>query len=53
MPYGKHKGEKIEDIPSSYLKWVAENFDDDIIATAADGEYRARTDFDEHWYEDD
>jgi uncharacterized protein (DUF3820 family) len=25
MPFGKHKGEDLEDIPTSYLQWVAEN----------------------------
>lgn len=52
MPAGKHKGRAVEDLPSSYLRWVAENFEDDDIATAADEEYRYRTDHDCH-FEDD
>jgi len=24
MPFGKHKGEGIEDVPSSYLEWLLE-----------------------------
>lgn len=24
MPFGKHKGESIADLPSSYLRWLAE-----------------------------
>lgn len=27
MPYGKHKGERIVDIPENYRKWVLQNFD--------------------------
>ena len=26
MPYGAYKGTKIEDLPTEYLRWVAENF---------------------------
>ena len=51
MPYGKYKDEEIDGsrvIDSDYLKWVAANFEDDEIATAADEEYRRRTDEDEH-----
>jgi hypothetical protein len=28
MPWGKHRGELIADIPSSYLAWLVENADD-------------------------
>ena len=28
MPFGKHKGEQMEDLPTSYLYWIAENLDD-------------------------
>ena len=51
MPFGKHKGEEIEDIPSDYLKWVAENIDDEEIYRAADEEYQWRKDNNEHFYE--
>jgi uncharacterized protein (DUF3820 family) len=33
MPWGKHKGELIEDIPAGYLRWAldnAENLKDDL-----------------------
>ncbi len=33
---GKYKGKIVDSVPSSYLKWVAENFKDDALATAAD-----------------
>lgn len=51
MPFGKFKGTDIEDLPSDYLKWMAENVDDEDICCAADEEYRFRTDMNEHWYE--
>jgi len=25
MPFGKYKGQPIEDVPTSYLYWIAEN----------------------------
>ena len=25
MPWGKHKGEDVEDLPTGYLQWIAEN----------------------------
>ena len=27
MPFGKHEGEEIEDLPISYAKWCLENLD--------------------------
>lgn len=39
MPFGKHEGEHMEDIPSSYLRWLVENLDEDkedIIQEAED-----------------
>ena len=27
MPFGKHQGEDIEDIPTQYLKWLVSNTD--------------------------
>lgn len=44
MPFGKHKGEEIEDLPSSYLKWLAENMDNEDICLEADEEYQYRAD---------
>ncbi|MGH8373261.1 MAG: putative quorum-sensing-regulated virulence factor [Gammaproteobacteria bacterium] len=34
MPFGKHKGKTIEDLPSSYLHWLAENCEDDALTNA-------------------
>jgi len=28
MPFGKHKGKNMADVPTGYLKWCANNFDD-------------------------
>jgi len=36
MPYGKFKGRRLEDIPTGYLRWAAENFNDDRLATGCD-----------------
>ncbi len=44
MPWGKHRGQDIEDLPTDYLKWLAENCDDDDVCDAADEEYRWRRD---------
>lgn len=49
MPYGKFKGLELEKISSGYLRWVAENFDNDVIATEADKEWRWREKYNEHW----
>ena len=27
MPFGKYQGEKIEDVPRDYLKWISNNLD--------------------------
>ena len=48
MPWGKYVNKDIEDLPSSYLKWLAENCDDDEIAEAADEEYRWRETHNQH-----
>jgi hypothetical protein len=52
MPWGKFKGEDIGDIPSDYLKWLAENCEQDHIATKADEEYQWREDNNSHKWED-
>lgn len=36
MPWGAFKGQPIEAIPSGYLKWLAENCEDNDICEAAD-----------------
>jgi uncharacterized protein (DUF3820 family) len=42
MPWGKYQGKTIEELPSSYLKWLSEECDDDEIMEAAEEEYKWR-----------
>ena len=49
MPYGAFKEKEMHEIPSGYLHWVAENFKDDKVATAADREWQHREKHGEHW----
>lgn len=42
MPFGKYHGVAISDLPSSYLRWLAENCRDETICEAADEEYTFR-----------
>lgn len=51
MPWGKFKGWDMEDIPSGYLKWLAENCEDEAVCVAADEEYAWRTDWDKHFWD--
>ena len=51
MPWGAFKGKLICEIPSGYLMWLAANCEDDEIATAADEEYRWRTDSSAHFWD--
>ena len=43
MPWGVHKGKSIDELPSSYLKLLTEECDDDGIFDEADEEYRWRS----------
>lgn len=53
MPFGKHKGRIIEELPSSYLRWLAENLEDeDEVVEAAEAEYNYRRDHGGHFEED-
>lgn len=45
MPWGKHKDEDIEDLPSGYLEWLAGTLDEEKhgpVCLAADREYQRR-----------
>jgi uncharacterized protein (DUF3820 family) len=54
MPWGKYKGEEIESLPSSYLRWLAETISENsdcnrIVCLAADEEYQFREKFNGHF----
>ncbi len=55
MPFGKHEGEELEDIPSGYLKWALEEFEDDDelidLCEAIESELDYRTNNDAHFWE--
>ena len=37
MPFGKHKGEPMQDVPASYLHWLWQNgLKDDKLSNVAD-----------------
>ena len=42
MLWGKFKGKYIDEIPSSYLKYVAENWNETKISLACDDEWQYR-----------
>lgn len=42
MPVGKHVDEKVVELPSDYLKWVADNWDDEVLAKVATKEWERR-----------
>lgn len=45
MPFGKNKGKDLEDLGSSYLRWITENVgDNDDLVEAAEDELRYRDD---------
>ena len=48
MPWGKYEGHEIDTLPSWYLKWLAEECDNDDIATEADEEWQYREKTDTH-----
>jgi len=50
MPWGKYKGEKIEDLPSDYLHWLATKCDNEEIAEQADEEWQHRERYNVHKY---
>lgn len=48
MPWGKYEGEDMEDIPSSYLRWIMNNVDDQEVVEAAEAEMAYRDDHNAH-----
>jgi len=44
MPFGKHKGEQIEDLPTDYLVWMVENLTDKPeLADEAENQLKMRS----------
>lgn len=57
MPYGKHRGKPFYDIPSSYLLWISEHFEEDTkekqgIVEMCDAEWQYREKYNVHFEED-
>lgn len=50
LTFGKFKGKTLEEIPSSYLKWMSENLDGnyDSLANSAHRVWQWREKYDEH-----
>jgi len=42
MPFGKHEGERLEDLDDGYLRWVAENASSAAIAKEAENQLAMR-----------
>jgi hypothetical protein len=52
MPWGRYKGKDMEDMPSSYLRWLSDNCDDNKIRKEAEDEYNFREKWNTHIWED-
>ncbi len=52
IKWGNYKDRTIGDIPSRYLKWLAENAYDNKTRQAAEDEFNWRTDHGGHFEED-
>ncbi len=44
MPWGKYRGQDLEDVPDSYVRWLAENCEDAAIRDEAENEIKYRKD---------
>ena len=58
MLWGKFKGKEIYALPSRYLRWLAENIDENnpknaAVCLAADKEYQWREQHGQHFNDDD
>ena len=52
IEFGKYAGRYLDALPSGYLRWMAENLDDDYLATKADEEWGWRETVGDHKHED-
>ena len=48
MPWGRYRGKKMDEIPSGYLRWLAESCDNAIISHHADVLWNWREEMDAH-----
>lgn len=53
LPFGQHKDSTIEETPSGYLAWLANNHDDKELVDACQIELKYRTENDCHFDDDD
>ena len=51
MPAGIFKGKQMHQIPSGYLKWIAENWKEENICIAADEEFQYREKYGGHFWD--
>jgi hypothetical protein len=51
VPFGKHKNQTIEDIPSGYLAWLRDNCELETIQQAAEAELQWRGDNNAHFFD--
>ena len=52
MPWGKHKGRLLCDIPSDYLHWLFDKSEaDDELKEAAEAEYEFRARWNQHFWD--
>ena len=42
MPFGKYKGQDMEDLPDSYLLWLAENIESGAVLEEAENQLKLR-----------
>lgn len=47
----KYRGKRLGDIPSGFIKWIAENSRDDSIAEDASDEYSFRSKWNNHFWD--
>ena len=53
MPFGKYKNKDLEEIPSNYLEWCLDTFEDeDELYLEIDKEYQFREKTNTHFEED-
>ncbi len=49
MPFGKYKDQELDELPSRYLLWVAENIADEELSCKADKIWQERERFNTHF----